>query len=232
METIIRILSEINIISITVRLLLAMVCSGIIGVERGKNGRPAGFRTHMLVCIGSTIVMMTNQYISMHFGGSDPTRMAAQVVSGIGFLGAGTIIVTRDYSVRGLTTAATLWSSACMGLAIGVGFYEGAILGCLVIWVITVPFHAFSTKLQKRSLGSEYAVMFYYTTDFSSFLNVLKKKEMNPVVYDIGVTQLSDNSEITTAKVRVTSHIDVDDEDLRDYMCKLNCTCIDDEHFS
>lgn len=120
---------EINGFSITLRIVLALLMGGILGTERGLRNRPAGFMTYVLVCIGSTIIMLTNQYISTIYPETDPTRLAAQVVSGIGFLGAGTIIVTRNDEVRGLTTAAGLWLAAGLGLAIGVGFYMGAVIG-------------------------------------------------------------------------------------------------------
>lgn len=123
------VLQDINIISIITRILLALLMGGVLGAERGLRNRPAGFMTYVLVCMGSTLIMLTNQYISTVYPQTDPTRLAAQVVSGVGFLGAGTIIVTRNDEVRGLTTAAGLWLAAGLGLAIGVGFYLGAIIG-------------------------------------------------------------------------------------------------------
>src|SRR5690554_4598709 len=104
-----------------------MVAGGILGLDREFKNRPAGLRTFMLVCIASTLVMITNQYVLEVYShlNIDPTRMGAQVISGIGFLGVGTIIVTRRNHVKGLTTAAGLWASACIGLAIGIGFYSG-----------------------------------------------------------------------------------------------------------
>lgn len=133
-------LREVNTLSVIVRLTLAMLCGGIIGMERGKKNRAAGFKTHILVCIGSSLTMLTNQYIiDILKGTGDPSRLGAQVISGIGFLGAGTILVTGKQQVKGLTTAAGLWASACMGLAIGIGFYEGAIIGCAFIFgVMTI----------------------------------------------------------------------------------------------
>ena len=111
------------------RLLLAVLLSGLVGLEREASGRAAGFRTHILVCVGSTLIMLTALHLSELLRGVvavDPGRFAAQVVSGIGFLGAGTIIQIRD-SVKGLTTAASLWTAAGIGLAIGSGFYVGAL---------------------------------------------------------------------------------------------------------
>lgn len=128
-----EILSQVNVVSVTLRLLLSIILCGIIGIERGLRNRPAGFMTYILVGMGSTLIMITNQYISTIYSGIDPTRMAAQVVSGIGFLGAGMIITTNRNEIRGLTTAAGIWATAAIGLAVGIGFYSGAILGCGLI---------------------------------------------------------------------------------------------------
>jgi len=132
-------LRELSVVTIVIRVFLALIIGGIIGMEREIKKQAAGFRTYMLVCLGATLVMMTNQYICNVFATGDPSRLGAQVISGIGFLGAGTIIVTRRSQVRGLTTAAGLWSAACIGVAIGIGFYEGAIVvGIAIILVMTL----------------------------------------------------------------------------------------------
>ena len=142
-------LLELNEWTILLRLLLAVLCSGVLGLERTRKKRPAGLRTYMLVCIGATVSMMTAQFMMDHFGG-DPGRMPAQVISGIGFLGAGTIMVTRYYRVKGLTTAAGLWVAACMGLAIGIGFYFGAIITCLVLIFVMVFADKFENRYTKK----------------------------------------------------------------------------------
>jgi len=129
------------------KIALALVCAGVIGIERGRKKRPAGFRTYMVVCLGATLVMMTNEYLCELNGTGDVARMGAQVINGIGFLGAGTIITTGHNRVKGLTTAAGLWTSACIGLAIGSGYYEGAILGTLGIVVVMVVLHSFDRKI-------------------------------------------------------------------------------------
>jgi putative Mg2+ transporter-C (MgtC) family protein len=144
-------LQSINDTSILLRLVLAVILGGIIGYERGRSGRPAGLRTHILVCLGAALAIMTNQYIFEEYGVSDPTRMAAQVISGIGFLGAGTILVTGRHQVKGLTTAAGLWATACMGLAIGIGFYKAAIVACILIAFTTVVLHRFDNFLISKS---------------------------------------------------------------------------------
>jgi len=146
-----EILNEVGAVSIIVRLILAVIMGGIIGLERGIKGRAAGMRTYMLVAIGSALVMITSQYLAQGHYNLDVSRMGAQVISGIGFLGAGTIIITRDRQVRGLTTAAGLWASATMGLAIGVGFYLGAIIGMFFILFTTGFMHSFDNVLLRRS---------------------------------------------------------------------------------
>ena len=116
---------------------LAVLLSGIIGFEREHSHRPAGFRTHILVAVGSALIMLTSVYIAEKYKGQmnvDITRMSGQVVSGIGFLGAGTIL-REGFSVKGLTTAASLWAVSCIGIAIGAGFVAGAVVATLVIYI-------------------------------------------------------------------------------------------------
>ncbi|EPR13735.1 MgtC/SapB family protein [Ruminiclostridium papyrosolvens] len=124
-------------LSMIVRLALSCLLGGIIGSEREHVHRPAGFRTHILVCVGSALVMITSEYIYYHFSShvnTDPARLGAQVISGIGFLGAGTII-KEGISVKGLTTAASLWAVSCVGIAVGIGFYGGAFIATAFIFL-------------------------------------------------------------------------------------------------
>jgi putative Mg2+ transporter-C (MgtC) family protein len=146
-------LMEPSLISITVRTLLAIVCAGIIGYERGSHGSTAGFRTHILVCLGATLAMATGQFAAEIYG-ADVTRIGAQVVSGIGFLGAGSIIVTRQNHISGLTTAAGLWASACIGLAIGIGFYEAAVVGTAAVFFTEKVLKRVSRKLTANAFGN------------------------------------------------------------------------------
>ena len=144
-------LRDLNSLSVFVRLMLSMTLGGVLGVEREQKRRPAGFRTYVIVCLGSTLVMMTNQYAHLYMGAPDPTRIAAQVVSGIGFLGAGTILVTKNNQVRGLTTAAGLWAAAALGLAVGCGFYSGAIMGFLAILISIKVLHTVDYLIYRKS---------------------------------------------------------------------------------
>ena len=133
------------------RLLLALVLGGLVGLEREMKGRAAGFRTQILVCVGSALMMLTGIFLKERqagLGELDPTRIAAQVVTGIGFIGAGTILQTRD-SVRGLTTAASVWVSCGIGIAAGAGFYSGAVVTTLVALVVLFLFHDFEQPVRK-----------------------------------------------------------------------------------
>lgn len=126
--------------TVPMRLLLALFFGAIIGIERGKQGRAAGMRTHILVCLGATLTAMTGLYAYSVLGFTgDPLRVAAQVISGIGFLGVGTILIKGRFQITGLTTAAGLWCAGAIGIALGAGFYEGAIITfvCSVLTVTT-----------------------------------------------------------------------------------------------
>ena len=150
MNGIIAFLRDINIVSIVLRLVLAMILGGVIGLERGKMGRAAGMRTHTLVCLGATLATMIGFFVFKNTNTGDPLRVAAQVVSGIGFLGVGTILVKGRFQITGLTTAAGLWCAAAIGIALGAGFYEGALITfvCAVLTVTVI--HRVEAKLNKK----------------------------------------------------------------------------------
>lgn len=138
---------ELNFASVVLRILCAMAVGGIVGLDRERKGRAAGFRTYMLVALGAALTVMLGQYLGVMLETvwadkaaelglkTDVVRFGAQVINGVGFLGAGTIIVTGRQQVKGLTTAAGLWASACLGLAIGAGFYECVFIGFVLILV-------------------------------------------------------------------------------------------------
>lgn len=169
------------------KIALALVCAGVIGIERGRKKRPAGFRTYMVVCLGATLVMMTNEYLCEVYGTGDVARLGAQVINGIGFLGAGTIITTGHNRVKGLTTAAGLWTSACIGLAIGSGYYEGAILGTLAIVVIMVVLHSFDRRMTNNTRA---IILYVEFTKMSIIRSVVGyARENNIKVEDVEVEQ-------------------------------------------
>lgn len=178
-----------------VRLLVATFCGGIIGIERGKKNRPAGFRTYILVCVGASLTMILGEYIS-HMDAiwrgvspdmlrSDVSRFGAQVINGIGFLGAGTIIITGNQQVKGMTTAAGLWASACMGLAIGAGFYSGALVGCVLIIATTALFSKLESFILSKSRNINLYAEFQHTEDLTKITNRLREKGVR--IYDVEI---------------------------------------------
>lgn len=138
---------------VAMRLFLAALLGGLVGLDRETKKRAAGLRTHVLVSLGSALVMITSAYIFEQYRGltnMDPARLGAQVISGIGFLGAGTII-KQGTTVKGLTTAASLWAVACIGLAAGIGFYTAAILAGIVVFMTLVLLSKFEKVFRRKS---------------------------------------------------------------------------------
>lgn len=160
------------------RIFCAIFIGGLLGLDRGLKNRPAGMRTYMLVCAGSCLIMLTNQFIYQSTGTGDPVRMGAQVVSGIGFLGAGTIIVTRRSQIKGLTTAAGLWAAAGVGLALGVGFYFGAALGGAAIFGVMTLLHRMDNKLQRNARTIEVYVEMSQDFSVGDFLRELRARNL------------------------------------------------------
>ena len=166
---------EITYLSILVRICASVIIGGIIGLERGMKNRPAGLRTYMLVCVGSCLIMLTNQYIYQTLGAGDPMRLGAQVVSGIGFLGAGTIIVTKHNQIRGLTTAAGLWAAAGVGLALGIGFYEAALTAALAIYLILTVLHFLEARVNRKTRVVEVYIELLETVALGDFIRNVRE---------------------------------------------------------
>lgn len=186
-------LREITLLSVAVRMLLAVLCGGIIGVEREFKRRPAGFRTHILICLGAAMTTLTSQYLYLCLGQyTDMARLGAQVVAGIGFIGAGTIIVTRRQRVKGLTTAAGLWAAAIIGLTLGGGFYEGGLFATALILLAELLF----SRLEHQMLKNAPELNLYVEhTDKSCVEDLLKLfRESELKVLNMGIIR-SDRSE-------------------------------------
>jgi putative Mg2+ transporter-C (MgtC) family protein len=181
-------LKEPNLASGIFRLTLATVCGGLIGIERIRKRRPAGFRTHTLVCIGAALTMIISQYLSARGQTTDLARLGAQVINGIGFLGAGTIIVTGRQQVKGLTTAAGLWASACMGLAIGAGFYFGAIVGCLLIILTVSVLSILEVRIMSTARNMNIYIEYTDTNDIGAVIDAIKS--MNVKIFDVEITRI------------------------------------------
>lgn len=184
------------------RISLAALCGGIIGLERGRKNRPAGFRTYMIVCMGAALTMVLSAYLCAMLSSvwtvgltdgtkTDMSRFGAQVINGIGFLGAGTILVTGRQQVKGMTTAAGLWASACMGLTIGAGFYSAAIICCLLIVTTIVFFSKIEHFVVSHSRIVDIYVEFENTDDIAEILSSLKNIGIR--IFDVEITKAKDS---------------------------------------
>ena len=193
MDAIMTAAREFTYLEAGLRILMAIVLGGMIGMERGLKNRPAGLRTYMLVCLGACIVMLTNQSVYEAFGVGDPVRMGAQVVSGIGFLGAGTIIVTARNQIKGLTTAAGLWASACVGLALGIGLYAVSIMGSVAIFVILTLLHELDFRMRRSTKQVEVYVELKHNVAVGQFLDFVRDRQYEPSNLQILLENTSDN---------------------------------------
>ena len=184
-------LRDLSLLSVSARMLLAVLCGGVIGIEREYKRRPAGFRTHILICLGSSMTTLTSQYLMlvMHYA-TDIGRLGAQVIAGVGFIVAGAIIVTRRRRVKGLTTAAGLWTAAIVGLACGAGFYEGAILVTGLILVAELAF----TKLEYhvRDHTRETNLYIEYTGNLTLDAIIAHFREIQAKITDMEMTRTQD----------------------------------------
>ena len=189
--------TDLTVWDLILRLFVAAICGGIIGIDRGRKRRAAGFRTHMLVCMGAALTIILSVYLTIMICSAwgldtgtyktDISRFGAQVINGIGFIGAGTIIVTGRQQVKGMTTAAGLWASACMGLAIGAGFYMAAVIGCVCILLTIVVFSKFESFILARSRNVNIYVEFEHTDDLSTIIEKIKAQDVR--IFDIELTK-------------------------------------------
>ena len=205
---------DVSLASLIIKITLAVFFGGLIGLERGQKHRAAGSRTYMIVCLGAALTMILSQYeyyllsnnwaeISQFLGiKTDVSRFGAQVINGIGFLGAGTIIVTGRQEVKGLTTAAGLWASACMGLAIGAGFYECAILGFALILITTVLFNKLGSWIVTRARNMDLYVEFAEMENLGAIINTIKG--MNIQIFDVDIQREKTSNGVTIGAVLST----------------------------
>lgn len=196
-------LRELNTASVLLRLTLAVLCGGIIGIDREHKRRPAGFRTYMLVCLGAALTMVLSQYEDLMLRTvwadapaevgtkADVSRIGAQVVNGIGFLATGTILVTGQREVKGLTTAAGLWASACMGLAIGAGFYECMLLGFVAIFLSIKIFPCIEDLAMSYSRNMNIYVEFVSLEQVGEFIGRIKAMDIR--IFDMEIDRVIDH---------------------------------------
>ena len=186
-------LREITTLSVAVRMIAAVLCGGAIGIEREHKRRPAGFRTHILICLGAAMTTMTSQFLYLNLGlYTDIARLGAQVIAGIGFIGAGTIIVTKRRQVKGLTTAAGMWACAILGLAIGAGYFEAGISATVLILIAEI----FFAKFEYWVLANSKNLNIYVEYEASEILDdVIRSIKTNGVVLlDLEITKSGNNS--------------------------------------
>ena len=181
------------------RVALAVLCGGIIGIDRGRKRRPAGFRTYMIVCVGAAMSMILSAYLAAMLTGpwsevlpfdytkTDVSRFGAQVINGIGFLGAGTIIVTGRQQVKGMTTAAGLWASACMGICIGAGFYMASVICCILMLFVIVVFSRLERAILSRARNINLYVEFEDTDDLHDIIETIKSHQIR--IFDVELTK-------------------------------------------
>lgn len=205
-------LRDVTIWSVALRMILAVLCGGVIGIEREYKRRPAGFRTHILICLGAAMTTLTSQYLYLVLGQyTDMARLGAQVVAGIGFIGAGTIIVTRRQRVKGLTTAAGLWAAAIIGLALGGGFYEGGLFATLLILVAEL----FFSRVEYRMLKNAPEVNLYVEYSDNRTMDILLQefREHGLKILDMGILHSKSNEEHNACAIftlRLHKGLDVD----------------------
>jgi len=212
------VLREVTYLAVALRIVAAIILGGLMGLERGLKNRPAGMRTYMLVCVGSCLIMLCNQYIYQVFGAGDPVRMGAQVVSGIGFLGAGTIIVTRRSQIKGLTTAAGLWTSAGVGLALGVGFYEAAVMGAAAVFFVMTLLQRMDDRMHRKAKNLDAYIELSNDHSLGEFMKHAQEKALDVTnidrEFDTG-SAVSCRSFILSLKSKVRRPISAIMEDLR-----------------
>lgn len=199
MVSILDSMREMNFASVAFRLFLAMLCGGLIGLDRERKGRPAGLRTYMLVCIGACLCVLLSLYehtmittkwsaIAEEVGiRTDVSRFGAQVINGIGFLGAGTILITGRHEAKGITTAAGLWASACMGLAIGAGFYECVALCFLLILFSIKLFAKIENLLIEKAPYINIYVEYKSLNDVGTIIGAIKSQ--NAQILDVDISK-------------------------------------------
>ena len=201
-------LRELTYMAVGCRILAALILGGIIGLEREMKNRPAGLRTYMLVCVGSCLIMMTNQFLYQTTGTGDPARMSAQVVSGIGFLGAGTIVVTQHNQIKGLTTAAGLWACAAVGLSLGIGFYEAALISGVAIYVVLTLLHRWDDRMRRK--GKVFEIYFELSKGYplGDFIRAVRAMDLE--LSDIRMESdavLSENVSAFTATMKAKKRV-------------------------
>ena len=200
MNEVIEYIRSFNLVTVLLRIVLAILAGGVIGIERGKQGRAAGMRTHILVCIGAALTVMIGFYAREELGitNSDPLRISAQVISGIGFLGVGTILIKGRFQITGLTTAACVWATATIGLALGAGFYVGALFAFIAIFLTVTLLHKLEYKLGKNQRR------------FGMYVEINDEKKIRFAIDHLETTYGASGIQITSPRSGISGNIGIE----------------------
>ena len=207
---------------IAIRLILAFLMGGLIGLERERNSRPAGFRTNILVSVGSALIMIVSIKLFLSFpessGQIDPGRIAAQVVSGIGFLGAGTII-REEFSVKGLTTAASMWALSGVGLALGAGFYVSGTLATAIVIITLTILNRLEDNFYKKDSSWQVKVKVF---DQPGFLSELGEKinERRIIIKNLGIKPCYEEAAVVI-ELEIKTGKNIDENELAMHLAQL-----------
>ena len=185
---------EMNLLGVTVRMISAVICGGLVGIEREFKRRPAGFRTHILICLGASVTILTNLYLYqvMHYY-TDISRMGAQAIVGIGFIGAGTIIVTKRKRVKGLTTAAGLWTMSAIGLVCGAGYLELAFFATAMVLVAELLMSKFEYRFVRTIEDVSLYIEYQHSVCIEQIMAVLRRQNIKLV--DLEITRINEGDD-------------------------------------
>ena len=219
-----------DFVAIIVRLCLAVLCGGLIGIEREYKRRPAGFRTHILICLGAAMTTLTSQYLFLEMKlFTDMARLGAQVIAGIGFIGAGTIIVTKKQRVKGLTTAAGLWTAAIIGLVCGAGYVECAAFATLMVLFAELVLIRIEYKFARRVNDANIFVEYAHAEDIQDVLKLCREKNVKIESLEITRVKAEDNNHRYHAVVTVRTRSDKELKILLDELTGLSTILIVEE---
>ena len=203
MASVLSYLRELNIVTMMLRILLAVLCGGLIGLERERKNRPAGFRTYMLTALGATLTVLLSLQLDQMLHGpwralaesigatQDVSRFGAEAAKGIGFLGAGTIIITARQQVKGLTTAAGLWAAAIIGLVCGAGYVECAIFATAVVLLVEAVLVRLEFKLTSKSTDLTLYIEYAHAVCMESVLALLRERSIR--IDNLEISRISDS---------------------------------------
>lgn len=194
-----------GLLTACIRLGSALLIGIIIGIEREYKSRAAGVKTHVLVCLGAALVMMTGEYAAMQYPGLkiDVTRIGAQVVSGVGFLGVGTIIITGKNQVRGLTTAAGLWACACTGLAVGIGYIQGTVAAVSFIMFTFKVLRFLDLRIQRNKQKIDLFIEFDSNKGIPVFLSEMRNSRIRITEFDLARSRMKGEGPVAMASCEI-----------------------------